>query len=85
MKRPKNRTSDKSKVEYEQAWFEIHALIRSAIERSMDDPVEILKYIQENEIKDLEKKGLIRVDLEEINFDGANPFNPSTLIAWHKA
>ena len=57
MKRPKNRTSDKSKVDYEQAWFEMHARIRSAIERSMDDPVEILKYIQENEIKDnLSKK-----------------------------
>ena len=34
-------------------------------------------------LKGLEKDGLIRIDLEQINHFGDNPFNPSTIIAWH--
>jgi hypothetical protein len=36
-------------------------------------------------LKDLEKEGLIRIDFEQINFYGDNPFNPSTIVVWHKA
>ncbi len=35
-------------------------------------------------LKDLEQNGLILIDLEQINFFGDNPFNPSTIVAWHK-
>ncbi|MBW2412516.1 MAG: hypothetical protein JRF72_22175, partial [Deltaproteobacteria bacterium] len=36
-------------------------------------------------LKDLKNEGLIRIDSEQVNFHGDNPFNPSTLVAWHKA
>ncbi len=52
MKRKKSRTSEKSKIEYEQAWLKLHTLIQSAKERGLGDPIEILKYIQENGMRD---------------------------------
>ena len=35
-------------------------------------------------LKDLQNEGLIRIDSERVNFYGDNPFNPSTLVGWHK-
>jgi hypothetical protein len=36
-------------------------------------------------LKDMEREGLISINAEEINLFGENPFNPTTVIAWHKA
>jgi hypothetical protein len=36
-------------------------------------------------LKDLKKEGLICIDSEQVNFYGDNPFNPSTVVFWHKA
>jgi hypothetical protein len=35
-------------------------------------------------LKDIEREGLIRVSTEVVNAFGENPFNPTTIIAWHK-
>ena len=35
-------------------------------------------------LKDLKNEGLIDIDFERVNFYGDNPFNPSTMVAWHK-
>jgi hypothetical protein len=36
-------------------------------------------------LKDMEREGLISIDTERVNLFGENPFNPTTVIAWHKA
>jgi hypothetical protein len=36
-------------------------------------------------IKQIEKEDLIKIELENINLYGKNPFNPTTIISWHKA
>jgi hypothetical protein len=35
-------------------------------------------------IKKMEAEGLIHIDLEMINLYGKKPFNPSSIISWHK-
>jgi hypothetical protein len=35
-------------------------------------------------LKTIEKDGLIKIDLERVNTYGKKPFNPTTIIAWHK-
>jgi hypothetical protein len=56
LKRRKKRTAEKSKIEYERAWLKLYALIRRAEESGLGDPVEILNYIQEHEIRDFFSK-----------------------------
>jgi hypothetical protein len=51
LKRKKKRTAEKSKIEYERAWLELLAVVRSGQESGLDDPIEILKHIQEHEGK----------------------------------
>jgi hypothetical protein len=36
-------------------------------------------------LKDMENDGLICIDVEKVNLFGDNPFNPTTMIAWHNA
>jgi hypothetical protein len=36
-------------------------------------------------LKDMHREGLLNIDTEKINFFGENPFNPATIIRWHKA
>jgi hypothetical protein len=36
-------------------------------------------------LKDMQRGGLLSIDTEKINFFGENPFNPATIIRWHKA
>jgi len=35
-------------------------------------------------LKQLERDGLIRIDSEIVNHYGKNPFNPTSIISWHK-
>jgi len=56
LKRKKKRTAEKSKIEYERVWLKLHALVRSAEEGGLGEPVEILEYIQENEMRDFFSK-----------------------------
>jgi len=35
-------------------------------------------------IKKMEGEGLIHIDLEKVNLYGKKPFNPSSIISWHK-
>jgi SAM-dependent methyltransferase len=35
-------------------------------------------------LMEMEREGLIDIDIEKINLFGENPFNPTTVIAWHK-
>jgi hypothetical protein len=35
-------------------------------------------------LKKIESEGLIRIDTERVNLYGKNPFNPSSIISWHK-
>ena len=35
-------------------------------------------------IKKMDEEGLIQIDAEKINLYGKNPFNPTTIISWHK-
>lgn len=35
-------------------------------------------------IKKMDAEGLIKIDAEKINLYGKNPFNPTTIISWHK-
>jgi hypothetical protein len=56
LKRRKKRTAEKSKIEYERAWLKLYALIRRAEESGLGDPVEILNYTQEHEIRDFFSK-----------------------------
>jgi hypothetical protein len=36
-------------------------------------------------IKEMDNENLIKIELENINLYGKNPFNPTTIISWHKA
>jgi hypothetical protein len=36
-------------------------------------------------LKDMEREGLISIDTERVNLFGEDPFNPTTVIAWHNA
>ncbi|MBW1981289.1 MAG: hypothetical protein JRJ12_08695 [Deltaproteobacteria bacterium] len=35
-------------------------------------------------LKEMQSEGLIKIDTEMINLYGKNPFNPTSLISWHK-
>ena len=35
-------------------------------------------------LKKMEAEGLIHIDLEMVNYFGKKPFNPSSIISWHK-
>jgi hypothetical protein len=35
-------------------------------------------------LKDMEGEGLLIIDTEKVNLYGEDPFNPTTVIAWHK-
>jgi hypothetical protein len=35
-------------------------------------------------LKDMEREGVLSIDTEKINLFGENPFNPATVIGWHK-
>jgi len=35
-------------------------------------------------LKKMEDDGLIRIDMRKVNLYGSNPFNPASIISWHK-
>lgn len=56
MKRKKERTSEKSKSDYESTWGKLHALISRSKERGLGDPVQIIQIIRENERREFFSK-----------------------------